>query len=154
MILYFLIYPQNALMASRRGLTLWFEQILPTLLPFSVISYIVLHSNLFSHPAHEKNIVFFAFNQKNGMSFSAGFSSVFQLGASFPQIYMNIIESSKKSADSCMLYQQSQPGVRYFGPRQSAALFFSCSIFPVVVWHTSLHMPCFIVFYKTRTLCT
>ena len=100
MILYFLIYPQNALMASRRGLTLWFEQILPTLLPFSVISYIVLHSNLFSHPAHEKNIVFFAFNQKNGMSFSAGFSSVFQLGASFPQIYMNIIESSKKERRS------------------------------------------------------
>ena len=38
-----------------------------------------------------------------------------------------------------MLYQQSQPGVRYFGPRQSAALFFGCSIFSVVVWHTSLH---------------
>lgn len=47
-LIFFLFSPQNALDASRQGLTLWFTQILPTLLPFSVLSYVVLRSNLFS----------------------------------------------------------------------------------------------------------
>ena len=81
MILYFLIYPQNALMASRRGLTLWFEQILPTLLPFSVISYIVLHSNLFSHPAHEKNHSFLHIQPEEWYVIFCGFLFGFPIGS-------------------------------------------------------------------------
>ena len=81
MILYFLIYPQNALMAFRRGLTLWFEQILPTLLPFSVISYIVLHSNLFSHPAHEKNHSFLRIQPEEWYVIFCGFLFGFPIGS-------------------------------------------------------------------------
>ena len=80
-ILYFLIYPQNALMASRRGLTLWFEQILPTLLPFSVISYIVLHSNLFSHPAHEKKHSFLRIQPEEWYVIFCGFLFGFPIGS-------------------------------------------------------------------------
>ena len=81
MILYFLIYPQNALMESRRGLTLWFEQILPTLLPFSVISYIVLHSNLFSHPAHEKKHSFLRIQPEEWYVIFCGFLFGFPIGS-------------------------------------------------------------------------
>ena len=81
MILYFLIYPQNALMASSRGLTLWFEQILPTLLPFSVISYIVLHSNLFSHPAHEKKHSFLRIQPEEWYVIFCGFLFGFPIGS-------------------------------------------------------------------------
>ena len=81
MILYFLIYPQNALMASRRGLTLWFEQIFPTLLPFSVISYIVLHSNLFSHPAHEKKHSFLRIQPEEWYVIFCGFLFGFPIGS-------------------------------------------------------------------------
>ena len=81
MILYFLIYPQNALMASRRGLTLWFEQILPTLLPFSVISYIVLHSNLFSHPAHEKKHSFLRIQPEEWYVIFCGYLFGFPIGS-------------------------------------------------------------------------
>ena len=81
MILYFLIYPQNALMASHRGLTLWFEQILPTLLPFSVISYIVLHSNLFSHPAHEKKHSFLRIQPEEWYVIFCGFLFGFPIGS-------------------------------------------------------------------------
>ena len=81
MILYFLISPQNDLMASRRGLTLWFEQILPTLLPFSVISYIVLHSNLFSHPAHEKNHSFLRIQPEEWYVIFCGFLFGFPIGS-------------------------------------------------------------------------
>lgn len=48
LLVYFVFSPQNALEASKQGLRLWFEQILPTLLPFSILSYVVLQSNLFS----------------------------------------------------------------------------------------------------------
>lgn len=60
----------------------------------------------------------------------------------------------KKSASPCLLYQQSQSGVRHFRPRQSAALFFGHSVFSFVVWHSSLHMPCFVILGENRTLCT
>ncbi len=44
---------------------------------FLILFYIPIYFRIL---LTKKNIVFFAFNQKNGMSFSAGFSSVFQLG--------------------------------------------------------------------------
>lgn len=47
MLLFFLLFPSEALQASRNGLILWFEQLLPTLLPFSVLSYLVLQSGIF-----------------------------------------------------------------------------------------------------------
>jgi hypothetical protein len=47
-LVYFLGNPSGAIAASSRGLTLWFTQILPTLLPFSVLSYVVLASGLLS----------------------------------------------------------------------------------------------------------
>ena len=48
MILYFILAPSAAMEASRRGLSLWFHQLLPVLLPFCVLSYVVLGSNVFS----------------------------------------------------------------------------------------------------------
>lgn len=48
LLIYFICFPQNVLNASRQGLLLWYRQILPALLPFSILSYVVLRSNLFS----------------------------------------------------------------------------------------------------------
>lgn len=45
-LLFFIAFPQEAADASKSGLMLWFTQILPTLLPFCMLSYIVLHSQL------------------------------------------------------------------------------------------------------------
>ena len=46
MLFFFLLAPERALEASKRGLTLWFEQLLPTLLPFTVLSYLVLNAGI------------------------------------------------------------------------------------------------------------
>ncbi len=48
MVFYFLAAPAEALEASRRGLYLWFTQLLPALLPFSILSYVVIASGLLS----------------------------------------------------------------------------------------------------------
>jgi sporulation integral membrane protein YlbJ len=47
MIFYFLIHPASALSGAKEGIALWYGQILPTLLPFAVISAILISSNLF-----------------------------------------------------------------------------------------------------------
>ena len=41
-----MLEPKAAVSASRQGLILWFTQILPTLLPFSILSYVVLASGI------------------------------------------------------------------------------------------------------------
>lgn len=48
LLLYFIFFPQDALHASRQGLLLWYRQILPALLPFSILSYLILRTRLFS----------------------------------------------------------------------------------------------------------
>ncbi len=45
LISYFLFFPQKAFYATQEGILLWFTQILPTLLPFSVFSYVFMESN-------------------------------------------------------------------------------------------------------------
>lgn len=55
LLFYFIFFPQDALEASRQGLILWFDQILPTLLPFSILSYVVLQSNLFASQKRNPN---------------------------------------------------------------------------------------------------
>ena len=41
---YILLYPADAVNASRNGLMLWYEKVLPTLLPFDIISNVLIHS--------------------------------------------------------------------------------------------------------------
>ena len=48
MITFFLMAPHAAIEASKRGLSLWFTQLLPALLPFCILSYVVLSSGLFA----------------------------------------------------------------------------------------------------------
>lgn len=45
-LLYILVFPQDAVQAAALGLSLWHEKLLPTLLPFSILSYILIHSGL------------------------------------------------------------------------------------------------------------
>ena len=44
--LFFICFPHAAVSASKQGLQLWFTQILPTLLPFCVLSYVILRSEI------------------------------------------------------------------------------------------------------------
>ncbi len=45
-LLYILIFPEEAVSAATLGLNLWYEKMLPTLLPFSILSYILIHSGV------------------------------------------------------------------------------------------------------------
>lgn len=43
---YILLYPAKAVNASAKGLVLWYDKVLPALLPFSILSNILITSNL------------------------------------------------------------------------------------------------------------
>ncbi len=45
-LLYILVFPQEAVQAAALGLGLWQEKLLPTLLPFSILSYILIHAGI------------------------------------------------------------------------------------------------------------
>lgn len=45
-VVFFLAAPETAVNAARNGLNLWFQKLLPTLLPFTILSGVVLRSNL------------------------------------------------------------------------------------------------------------
>lgn len=46
-VLYCLLYPSGMAQAAAGGLTLWYRSVLPTLLPFSIFSSIIIHSGLY-----------------------------------------------------------------------------------------------------------
>lgn len=45
-LLFILIFPEEAVSGAALGLNLWYEKMLPTLLPFSILSYILIHSGI------------------------------------------------------------------------------------------------------------
>lgn len=48
---YILAFPENSVSAASIGLNLWYETMLPTLLPFSILSYILIHSGILDNCA-------------------------------------------------------------------------------------------------------
>lgn len=48
---YILAFPENSVNAATIGLNLWYESMLPTLLPFSILSYILIHSGILDNCA-------------------------------------------------------------------------------------------------------
>lgn len=45
-LIYILVFPADAVSAAALGLELWYQKMLPTLLPFSILSYIMIHSGM------------------------------------------------------------------------------------------------------------
>lgn len=46
LLIYILCFPKAAVMAASLGLKLWYEKMMPTLLPVTILSYILIHSGL------------------------------------------------------------------------------------------------------------
>lgn len=46
-ILYCMVFPREMALSVANGLSLWYHNVLPTLLPFSILSYIIIQSNLY-----------------------------------------------------------------------------------------------------------
>lgn len=74
-ILFSLFYPTDAISASKNAILIWSQQILPTLLPFSILSAVLLQSNLFDNSLKHQNL--FAI----GIVMTCGFTFGFPIGS-------------------------------------------------------------------------
>lgn len=51
-LIYILCFPKTAVMAASLGLKLWYEKMMPTLLPVTILSYILIHSGILDEMTH------------------------------------------------------------------------------------------------------
>lgn len=57
LLLYLLLFPEQMARDTAAGLLLWYKSVVPTLLPFCIISYIIIQSNLY-HSIFQKIVLF------------------------------------------------------------------------------------------------
>ncbi len=75
LILFSLLYPAQIIEASKQGLLIWFEQILPALLPFTILSTLLLKSNFLKSFSNGGNLLAI------GITMFCGFVFGFPIGA-------------------------------------------------------------------------
>lgn len=79
LLLFLLCYPTEALAAARNGLKLWLETLLPTLLPFMILTGILVHTDWITkilQPTAPFSRSFLGFLQEEPMYFFWDFSLV------------------------------------------------------------------------------
>ena len=74
-IAYSISFPEITINASKNGLKLWFEQILPSLLPFTILSSVFINSNYIKSFKKNENIIAIM------LTFCCGFIFGFPIGA-------------------------------------------------------------------------
>ena len=91
-ILFSLLYPAQIIDASKQGILIWFEQILPALLPFTILSTLLLKSNLLKSFSTGENILAI------GITMCCGFAFGFPIGAKLASdFYRNNLLSEKQA---------------------------------------------------------
>lgn len=87
-----LIYPAQIIEASKSGLLIWFEQILPALLPFTIISTLLLKTNLLNSFSNSGNPLAI------GITMCGGFAFGFPIGAKLSSDFYKANLLSEKQA--------------------------------------------------------
>ena len=109
-ILFFILAPTETLDASKNGITLWFEQILPTLLPFTILSGWVINSNFFDlfHGADTKKS--HRILPEEWFILLSGFLFGFPIGSKLSSDFYQAGKISKKHAQTlCMFTNHMSP---------------------------------------------
>lgn len=96
-LIYILCYPKDAVMAAAVGLKLWYEKLMPTLLPVTILSYLLIHSGILDEMTGKlHNIVkhFFPVSSTGLYPLIAGLLFGFPLGS---KITAELVVSGKMS---------------------------------------------------------
>lgn len=92
LIIFSLIYPAQIIDASRTGILVWFQQILPALLPFTILSTLLLKTNLLKSISKGGNLLAI------GITMCCGFIFGFPIGAKLASDFYNSKLLSKRQA--------------------------------------------------------
>ena len=150
LIAYLLVFPAQAVHAAATGLILWYERVLPSLLPFAILSNILIYSNAISilmrylYPVIRP---FFPCSPEGGFVLLSGFLFGFPMGSKNCAELLKAGKLEKEEADLLFIitnnigfYQQLYlvSGTEYsFAHRDqlsdslSAAAYFGCVLVPL-----------------------
>ncbi len=109
-VFFFIVAPSETLHASKNGITLWFEQILPTLLPFTILSGWVIQSNAFDlfHKSNSKQKL--PILPEELFILLSGFLFGFPIGSKLSSDFYQAGKISKKHAQIlCMFTNHMSP---------------------------------------------
>lgn len=96
---YILAFPEDSVHAASIGLNLWYENMLPTLLPFSILSYILIHSGIldsFARFIHRFVGKFFPISSAGIYPLTAGLLFGFPMGS---KITADLVQSGKMTRE-------------------------------------------------------
>lgn len=96
---YILAFPQDSVKAASIGLNLWYETMLPTLLPFSILSYILIHSGMldsFAQQIHKFFKHLFPVSSAGIYPLAAGLLFGFPMGS---KITAELVQSGKMTPE-------------------------------------------------------
>lgn len=96
---YILGFPADAVSAASLGLELWYEKMMPTLLPFSILSYILIHSGMLdglTKGLHKFVKHFFPISSAGLFPLTAGLLFGFPMGS---KITAELVENGKMSKE-------------------------------------------------------
>lgn len=96
---YILLFPKDSVAAAAMGLNLWYEKMLPTLLPVSILSYILIHSGIldgFTRTLHRLIKHVFPISSSGLYPLVAGLLFGFPLGS---KITAELVDSGKMSKE-------------------------------------------------------
>ena len=92
LIIYSCFYPKLIVEASKSGIMIWFEQILPALLPFSIVSFLLFKSNFLNYKNKNSNLIAII------ITMSCGFIFGFPIGAKLSADFYKNKTLNKKQA--------------------------------------------------------
>lgn len=79
-----LVCPENAVLATATGLVLWYERVIPALLPFSILSNIIIQSNeldFILKKMHKPLCLFFPISENGSFALLSGLLFGFPMGS-------------------------------------------------------------------------
>lgn len=92
LIIFSLIYPTQIIAASKQGILVWFEQILPALLPFTILSTLLIKSNFLKSFSKSGNLLAIC------ITMCCGFVFGFPIGAKLASDFYKTNLLSKRQA--------------------------------------------------------
>ena len=144
LLFYMLLYPEKVLADSLAGLNLWFHTVLPSLLPFMILSNVLIGANAVSVLMRPFSGFFrhgLGLSPEGGYAWLLGLFCGFPMGARLTGTMYREKKISREEADYLLTFAN-----------QSSPMFLSTYVILHGLRDTSLTVPVFAVFYGSAFL--
>lgn len=144
LLLYMLLFPKKVLSDSLAGLNLWFHTVLPSLLPFMILSNVLIGANVVSQLMRPFSGFFrhvLGLSPEGGYAWLLGLFCGFPMGARLTGDMYRQHRISREEADYLLTFAN-----------QSSPMFLSTYVVLHGLGNSTLTLPVFVIFYASAFL--